>query len=78
MKRVQSMGHSNECLWKGDRVVEFPGLPSQQIGTVVDFIPMHGYDGLFPLVVFDSGVRRVSSYEWGLRKVEEGEQLSLL
>lgn len=77
MKQVQAIGPSDECLWKGCRVVECPGLPTQKIGTVTDFLPMGGYDGLFPLVVFDSGVRRVSSSNWRLQKLYEGEQLSL-
>lgn len=61
----------------GDRVVELPGTPSQCCGTVVDFAPMLTCDGLFPIVLFDDGRRAFSSYEWGLRRLQPVEQLSL-
>ena len=60
------------------RVMDFPGLASQRVGTVIDFIPVHGYEGVYPLVLWDLGYRSVSSYAWSLQKVKEGQQLSLL
>ncbi len=61
----------------GDRVMMLAGCPTQECGTVVEFRHMSGRDGLFPVVLWDAGYVSFASYEWGLRKLENTEQLSL-
>jgi len=51
----------------GSRVVDFPGLDSERFGTVIHYRPMHGREGLFPVVRWDAGYVSFSSPEWGLK-----------
>jgi hypothetical protein len=62
----------------GDRVIIFERLPTQECGTVVDFIPVWCADGLYPVMMTDLGVRKVVSYAWRFRKLAPVEQLNLL
>lgn len=62
-----------ELVQIGDRVVIFPGLPSQEFGVVVGFIRVHGSDGFFPVMLSDLGYFKVVSYAWGLRKAPSGQ-----
>ncbi len=78
MKQLDLLRDSIEVIQVGDRVMDFPGLPSQRVGTVIDFIPVHGQEGVYPLVLWDLGYRSVTSYAWRLQRVREGQQLSLL
>lgn len=52
----------------GSRVVELPGLPSERYGNVIDYRPMNGRQGLYPVVQWDVGVASFSSPDWGLKK----------
>jgi len=51
----------------GSRVVDFPGLDSERFGTVVEYRPMRGREGLFPVVKWEKGYSSFSSPEWGLK-----------
>jgi hypothetical protein len=53
----------------GDRVVQFPGLPSEMFGSLIEFRPMKDREGKFPVVRWDCGYEAFSSPEWGLKKV---------
>lgn len=77
MSRQQLELSDKTWLELGDRVVIHPGLISQRCGEVVEFRHMSGREGLYPVVLFDDGVRAFASYEWGLRKMQPVEQLSL-
>jgi hypothetical protein len=76
-QQLEAFAHTSDLIWKGDRVIDFPGLPSQRCGTVIDFAAVHGQEGLYPVVWWDVGYFSASSYAWGLRKLHEQEQLSL-
>lgn len=79
MQQLDLLRDSIEVNAIADRVMDFPGLPSQRVGTVIDFIPVHGQEGVYPLVLWDLGsYRSVTSYAWRLQRVREGQQLSLL
>lgn len=61
----------------GDRVMEFSGTPSQQVGTVITLAPMSDRPGLFPIVCWDVGYISFASPERGLKNLFPGQQLSL-
>lgn len=60
----------------GDRVIELPGTPSQKCGTVIGFGAVAGKDTLFPVIHWDIGFKSFSSPEYGLKKLEDEQQLS--
>jgi hypothetical protein len=67
-----------DCWSIGDRLIELPGLPSQRCGVLMEWRPLAGVpDILYPVVLWDSGVLVYSSVSLWLRRLEDGEQLSL-
>jgi hypothetical protein len=67
-----------EWLKVGDRIIENPGQLSQRCGTVVSFGHCNHSEHLYPVVVWDSGVRSFTASDLiDVEKLAEEQQIAL-